>query len=92
MDTHAADNPQKAASDAGDLIQSVGGAADPATSTLGRVGGTLAAARIATRVLPAAWRFIKRHPVNATLAIVAVASAIYLIRAPTHRTPPPVPS
>jgi hypothetical protein len=46
---------------------------------LQRAGEAVAAAKLGSRILPAAWRFAKRRPVGASLAALAVVGVVYLI-------------
>ncbi len=72
--------PAKVASDAGAMVEKVGTAASSSTSVLGRVGATAAAVRVATRLLPAAWRFAKRYPAVSALLLVAAIGVAFLAR------------
>ncbi len=72
--------PAQVASDAGAMVEKVGTAANSSTSMLGRVGAAAAAVRVATRVLPATWRFVKRYPAVSSLLLVAVIGVAYMAR------------
>ncbi len=72
--------PAQMASDAGAMVEKVGTAASSSTSVLGRVGATAAAVRVATRLLPATWRFVKRYPAVSSLLLVAAIGVAYLAR------------
>jgi len=80
MNTSAAREGAQTASDAGSMAERVTTAADSSNSMLGRVGATAAAARLATRLVPATWRFFKRHPAASSVILVAVIGAAYLAR------------
>ena len=62
------------------------GVTGSANSMLGHIGDTAAAVQLATRMLPAGWRFLKRYPLSASLIIAGVAWAAYSRRPPRHST------
>jgi hypothetical protein len=62
------------------MVEKVSTAANSSKSMLGRVGATAAAVRVATRLLPATWRFFKRYPAVSSLLLVAVIGVAYLAR------------
>ncbi len=66
-------------SDTGALAKHAAGAANDSRSTLERVGETAAAIKLGSRILPAAWRFAQRRPWSASVAILAILGAVYLI-------------
>jgi hypothetical protein len=68
------------ARDTGSMVEKVSHAANSSSSALGRIGATAAAVRIGTRLLPATWRFFKRHPAVGSLLLVAVIGAAYMAR------------
>ena len=80
MNTAAGGDGAQVTSDAGSMVEKVSRAANPSDSTLGRIGATAAAVRIGTRLLPATWRFLKRHPAMGSLLLVAVIGAAYWAR------------
>jgi hypothetical protein len=77
MNTTNASESAKVASAGGTLAGKVASAADPARSMLGRVTDTAAAIQLATRVLPAGWRLVRRYPLGASLVILGLAWAAY---------------
>ncbi len=72
--------PAQVASDAGAIVEKVGTAANSSTSVLGRVGAAAAAVRVATRLVPATWRFVERYPALSSLLLVAAVGVAYLAR------------
>lgn len=88
MTPNSTDESVQVASASGTLAKKVAGAADPAKSLPGRLGDTAAAALLATRLLPAGWRLLKRYPLPSLLVILGVAWA-YSLRpmntTPTHK-------
>lgn len=70
----------EAAAQTGAFVEKVAAAGSPARATLGRIGKGAAAAKLGARVLPALWRFIKRHPVGGPVALVAVLGVAYWVR------------
>jgi hypothetical protein len=83
MNTSELGNRAQVAADAGSMVEKVSHAANSSNSMLGRVGATAAAVRIGTRVLPATWRFFRRHPAVGSLLLVAAVGVVYLAR-PTN--------
>ncbi len=75
-----ADRTAQMASDAGALAENVAGAARPSSSTLGRLGKTVAAVKIGARLIPTGWRLLKRYPVGSSLVIVALGAIWYGLR------------
>jgi hypothetical protein len=71
--------PAAVVSDTGAFVKDVAGAVGGSHSTLERVGETAAAVKLGVRIIPAAWQFAKRRPLSASLALVALAAAAYLI-------------
>ncbi len=67
--------------DAGNLLERAAHAVGPATSALGRVAAAVSAVRLGARLLPAAGRLVRRHPVGSLLAVAAAAGVLYLVRA-----------
>ncbi len=80
MNTQDAAEASHVAAKAGSFVEKVASAGSPEHGTLGRIGKTAAAVQLGARVLPAFWRFIKRHPVGGTVAIAALAGVAYLVR------------
>ena len=80
MNTSGVEDGAQVASDAGSMVEKVSNAANPSRSALGRVGATAAAVRMGARLLPAAWRFFKRHPAVGSLLLVTVIGVAYLAR------------
>jgi hypothetical protein len=76
MGISESDTQAKAASDTGNLVRNVAGAAAPSKSSLSRIVDTVAAAKVGAKLLPGAWRMFKRHPWGALLVVVGVASAV----------------
>jgi len=72
------------ASEAGAFVENAAGAAAPTNSTLGRVGAAVSAVQIGARLLPGAWRLIKRHPVASSLTIAGLLWAAYAMRPSTR--------
>jgi hypothetical protein len=62
------------------MFEKASQAINSSNSALGRIGATAAAVRIGTRVLPATWRFLKRHPAVGSMLLVMVIGAAYLAR------------
>ena len=52
----------------------------------GRIVDTAAAVKLAARVLPASWRFVKRYPLSASLVIAGLALVAYSWRVPERFT------
>jgi len=73
--------PVKTASEAGAFVEKAAGAAQPSTSTLGRVGAAATAVKLGARLVPAAWRLLKRYPVASALGAAGLIWAVYLMRA-----------
>lgn len=65
---------------AGSMVEKVAAAGSPERATLGRIGKAAAAVQLGVRVLPAAWRFVKRHPLGGSMAIAAFIGVAYLVR------------
>ncbi len=82
MNTQHAQGGQSAqtASEAGAFVEKAAGAAAPTNSMLGRVGAAVSAVQIGARLLPAAWRFMKRYPVASSLTIAGLIWAAYTMR------------
>lgn len=80
MNTAEVGDRAKVASDAGSMVEKVSHAANSSNSALGRIGATAAAVRIGSRLLPATWRFLKRHPAMGSMLLVAVIGVAYLAR------------
>jgi hypothetical protein len=76
MNSSSADRQAEVASDTGDFVEKVAGAAAPSRSSLGRVIDTAVAAKVGLRLLPGAWRLFRRHPGYAALVIVGLAAAV----------------
>ena len=71
MTTEGSGEAAEVAAHTSSFVEKVAAAGSPARSTLGRIGKSAAAVKLGARVLPAAWRFIKRHPVGGPVALVA---------------------
>jgi hypothetical protein len=67
------------ASDTGAFVQKAAGAAAPSGSMVGRVVDTAAAAKVGARLIPAAWRMIKRYPLGTSLIIIGLVAAASLL-------------
>ena len=80
MTTQDAAQAADVAAKAGSFVEKVASAGSPERTTLGRIGKTAAAVQLGARLLPALWRFIRRHPVGGAVAIAAVAGVAYLVR------------
>ena len=74
----------RVASASGALAGKVASAADPGRSTVGRLVDAAAAVQLAARVVPGAWRFLRRYPFSATLIILGLAGAAYSWRFREH--------
>jgi len=64
----------------GSFVEKVAAAGSPERATLGRIGKAAAAVQLGARVLPAFWRFVKRHPVGGSVAVAALVGVAYLMR------------
>ena len=73
------------ASEAGAFVEKAAGAAAPTNSTLGRIGAAASAIKIGARLLPGAWRLMKRYPVASSLTIAGLIWAAYAMRPTTRR-------
>jgi len=73
------DMPANVAADTGAFVQKMTHAAAPSRSMVGRVVDMAAATKVGARLLPAAWRLAKRHPLGASLVIVGLVSAAFLL-------------
>lgn len=73
------------AASVGNLSERTAGAANPSRSMLGRISDAAAAVTLARRVLPTAWRLLRRYPLLFTLGAAATLSAVYFNR--SSRTP-----
>lgn len=67
------------ASETGALAKNLGGAASSSHSVVGRLGEAVAAAKIGSKVLPAAWRTAKRQPLIASLATLLLVGAAFML-------------
>lgn len=76
-------NPGEAAqvaADAGAFVEKVASAGNPDSASLARLGKGVGALQLGARLLPAGLRFIKRHPVTGSMAIVALIGGAYWLR------------
>lgn len=73
--------------DAGRLLQWGTHAVHPATSALGRIAAGVYAAQLGARLIPAAGRLLRRHPVASSLVLVGFLGALYLAREQEGRSP-----
>jgi hypothetical protein len=80
MNSSEAREGAKAASNAGAMAEKVTTATDSSNSVLGRVGATAAAVRLATRLVPATWRLVKRYPGVSSMLLVAVVGVAFMAR------------
>jgi len=80
MTTQGAAQAADVAAKAGSFVEKAASAGSPGHATLGRIGQTAGAVQLGARLLPAFWRFIKRHPVGGAVAIAALAGVAYLVR------------
>jgi hypothetical protein len=80
MTTQDATEAADVAAQTGSFVEKVASAGSPERATLGRIGKSAAAVKIGARLLPALWRFIKRHPVGGSVAIAALVGVTYWIR------------
>lgn len=67
------------ASDTGALAKNLAGAASASHSPVTRFWEAAAAAKIGTKIVPAAWRLIRRRPWSAGLGVVALIAGVYLL-------------
>jgi len=80
MTTQREGETAEVASQAGAFVEKVASAGNPSGGTLGRIGEGAAAVKVGARLIPATWRFVKRHPVGGSLAIVALIGIAYWMR------------
>ena len=80
MATQDAAETADVAAKAGSLVEKVASAGSPERATLGRIAKSAAAVQLGARILPGFWRFIKRHPVGGSVAVVALAGVAYMMR------------
>jgi hypothetical protein len=87
MNTQPHDGGQSAqtASQAGAFVEKAAGAAAPSNSMLGRVGAAASAIKIGAKLLPGAWRMMKRYPVTSSLAIAGLLWAATYAMGPRAR-------
>jgi hypothetical protein len=81
-----ADQSAKTTSEAGAFVEKAAGAATPTNSMLGRVGAAASAIKIGARLLPAAWRLMKRYPVASSFVIAGALWAAYAMRTGDRRS------
>lgn len=77
-----ASNPAEAAavaSDTGAFAKNVAGAASATHSPVTRLGEAAAAVKVGARVVPAAWRLVRRRPWSAGLGLLALFAGAYLL-------------
>ena len=70
--------------DAGRLAERAAHALGPASSLLGRLAAAVSVAQLATQMLPAGGRLLRRHPVACLLVVAGLAGALYLAQEPPH--------
>ncbi len=80
MTTQGAGEAADVAAKTGSLVEKVASAGSPERATLGRIGKGAAAVQIGARLVPAAWRFLKRHPMGGSVAIAALFWVAYMMR------------
>jgi hypothetical protein len=80
MTTQDSGEAAEVAAKAGSFVEKVAAAGSPEHGTLGRIGKSAAAVKLGARVIPAFWRFVKRHPVGGSVAIVALVGMAYWVR------------
>lgn len=80
MNTQDAGEAADVAAKTGSLVEKVASAGSPARATLGRIGKGAAAVQLGARLFPAAWRFLKRHPMGGSVAIAALVWVGYMMR------------
>ncbi len=80
MTTQDSGEAAKVAAHAGSFVEKAAGAGSPERGTLSRIGEGAAAVKVGARLLPALWRFIKRHPVGGSLAVAALVGVAYWMR------------
>ena len=81
MNTQDSGEAAEAAAKAGSFVEKAAAAGSEDRGTLSRLGKGAAAVQLGARLLPAFWRFIKRHPLGGSVAIVALVGVAYLVRA-----------
>ena len=80
MNTQDSGEAAEVAAQTGSFAEKVAAARSPARTTLGRIGEGAAAVKLGARLLPAFWRFIRRHPVGGPVALLAVLGVAYWMR------------
>jgi hypothetical protein len=80
MTTQGAAEAADVAAKTGSLVEKVASAGSPGRATLGRIGKGAAAVQLGARLLPAFWRFVRRHPLGGSVAVVALVGVAYLMR------------
>jgi hypothetical protein len=69
--------------DTGYLLERIAHAFAPASPMLGRVAAAVSIAKLGTRLVPAAGRMIRRHPVGSALLAAGVLGVVYSMRSQT---------
>jgi len=80
MTTQGATEAADVAAKTGSFVEKVASAGSPERAALGRIGKGAAAVQIGARLIPAAWRFVKRHPMGGSVAIAALVWVAYMMR------------
>jgi hypothetical protein len=80
MTTQDAAEAANVTAQAGSFVEKAASAGAPDGGTLARLGKGAAAVKIGARLVPTFWRFMKRHPVSGSLALVALVGAAYWMR------------
>jgi hypothetical protein len=80
MTTQDAGEAAEVTAKAGSFVEKVAAAGSPERGTLGRIGKSAAAVKLGASLLPAVWRFVRRHPVGGSLAIVTLVGVAFWVR------------
>ncbi len=80
MDPENVGHSARAVSDAGAFVERAAHATRSSNSSFARVGAAVSAVRLGARLLPAARRLFRRHPLAGTLLVVGVIGGLYLTR------------
>lgn len=90
MNEPSAPDSAAVAAETGAFAKNVAGAASGSHSMLERAGEAVAAVKLGSRVIPAAWRFARRRPWAASLATLVLlgAAVVILPRIRAFRDPP----
>lgn len=66
--------------DAGHLLERIAHAVGPASPMPGRVAAAVSIVKVGARLVPAAGRLVRRHPVGSALVVAGILGAAYLLR------------